>query len=190
MARPPSIDEADLLDLLVSVFREKGFDGTAIGDLSAVSGLQRASLYHRFPDGKEQMADVVLAKVGKRFLWILEPMREERDVAEGVEETARRLGDFYGAGALSCVLDTMTLAGTPEKIREHARALARTWIDAMAEASRRAGRPADEATRAAKDAFLRIEGALVLARVTGDTEVFAETVALLPGILLPGPEEG
>jgi AcrR family transcriptional regulator len=189
MARPPSIDEADLLDLLVSVFREKGFDGTAIGDLSAASGLQRASLYHRFPDGKEQMADAVLAKVGKRFLWILEPMRDDEDLARGMGETARRLGDFYGAGALSCVLDTMTLAGTPEKVREHARSLAKTWIDVMTDASRRAGLLPDEAVRAAKDAFLRIEGALVLARVTGDTEVFDETVALLPSILTSGPRE-
>ncbi|MCS7476958.1 TetR/AcrR family transcriptional regulator [Umezawaea endophytica] len=189
MARPPSIDEADLLDLLVSVFREKGFDGTAIGDLSAASGLQRASLYHRFPDGKEAMAAAVLAKVGERFLWILEPMRSDEDLVRGMGETARRLGDFYGAGALSCVLDTMTLAGTPEKVRDHARSLAKTWIDVMAEASHRAGRPRDEAMRAAKDAFLRIEGSLVLARVLGEADVFAETVALMPSILMPGSGE-
>ena len=190
MARPPSIDEADLLDLLVSVFREKGFDGTAIGDLSAASGLQRASLYHRFPDGKEQMADAVLAKVGKRFLWILEPMRDDEDLARGMGETARRLGDFYGAGALSCVLDTMTLGGAPKAVRDHARALAKTWIDVMADAAQRAGRQPDEAVRAAKEAFLRIEGALVLARVVGDTDAFAETVSLLPSILAPGPKKG
>ena len=186
MARPPSINEADLLDLLVRAFREKGFDGTAIGDLSAVSGLQRASLYHRFPDGKEGMAGAVLAEVGARFLWILAPMREDQDVARGVDETARRLGDFYGAGALSCVLDTMTLAGAPDRVREQARSLAKTWIEAMAEASRRAGRRPDEAMRAARDAFLRVEGSLVLARVLGDTDAFAEAVALLPNLLVPG----
>ncbi|MFD4635887.1 TetR/AcrR family transcriptional regulator [Lentzea sp. NPDC058436] len=185
MARPPRIDDADLLDLLMPVFREKGFDGTAIGDLSEASGLQRASLYHRFPNGKEEMAEAVLAKVGERFLWILGPMREDADVARGVAETARRLGDFYGAGALSCVLDTMTLAGTPEKVRNQARLLATTWIDAMADASRRAGRDQADALRAAKEAFLRVEGALVLGRVLGDTDAFADSVALLPGILLP-----
>ncbi|GHH48052.1 TetR/AcrR family transcriptional regulator [Lentzea cavernae] len=185
MARPPSIDEAELLDALIAVFREKGFDGTAIGDLSAASGLQRASLYHRYPNGKEEMAEAVLAKVGERFLWILAPMREDEDVARGMAETARRLGDFYGAGALSCVLDTMTLAGTPERVREHARSLAQAWISAMAEASQRAGRGPGEALRAAKDAFLRIEGALVLGRVLGDHEAFAESIALMPSLLMP-----
>lgn len=189
MARPPSIDEAHLLDLLVSVFREKGFDGTAIGDLSAASGLQRASLYHRFPAGKEEIADAVLTKVGERFLWILEPMRTDSDIARGMGETARRLGDFYGAGTLSCVLDTMTLAGTPAKVRDHARALGKTWVDTMAEASQRAGRKPDDAVRAAKDVFLRVEGALVLARVLGDTDAFAEAVALLPSLLMPEPKK-
>lgn len=188
MARPPSIDEAQLLDRLLSVFREKGFDGTVIGELSAVSGLQRASLYHRFPAGKEEIADAVLAKVGERFLWILEPMRTDSDIARGMTETARRLSDFYGAGALSCVLDTMTLAGAPAKVREHARSLGVTWVDAMAEAAQRAGRQPEDALRAAKDTFLRIEGALVLARVLGDTEAFAEAVALLPSLLLPEQE--
>ncbi|MGW2773462.1 TetR/AcrR family transcriptional regulator [Streptomyces olivaceoviridis] len=185
MARPPSIDEAQLLDLLMPVFREKGFEGALIGDLSAASGLQRASLYHRFPAGKEGIAEAVLTKVGDRFLWILEPMRTDSDVSRGTEETARRLSDFYGAGALSCVLDTMTLAGAPEKVREHARSLAMTWIEAMTEAAQRAGCRPEDAQRAAKDAFLRIEGALVLARVLGDTEPFAQAVALLPRLLAP-----
>ncbi|WP_329347817.1 TetR/AcrR family transcriptional regulator [Streptomyces sp. NBC_01261] len=185
MARPPSIDEAQLLDLLLSVFREKGFDGTVIGDLTAASGLQRASLYHRYPAGKEEIADAVLSKVGERFLWILEPMRTDSDVARGMAETARRLSDFYGAGALSCVLDTMSLAGAPAKVRDHARSLARTWIDAMAEAAQRAGRSPEGAQRAAREAFLRIEGALVLARVLGDTDAFAEAVTHLPSLLMP-----
>ncbi|MFJ5984541.1 TetR/AcrR family transcriptional regulator [Lentzea sp. NPDC092896] len=188
MARPPLIGEADLIDLLMAVFREKGFDGTSIGDLSTASGLRRASLYHRFPNGKEEMAEAVLNEVGQRFLWILQPMREDEDVARGMGETATRLADFYGAGALSCVLDTMTLAGAPEKIREQARSLARTWIDVMAEASQRAGRKPDDAVHAAKDAFLRIEGALVLGRVMGDHEAFAESIALMPSLLLPDLE--
>jgi AcrR family transcriptional regulator len=66
MARPPSINEAELLDAPIAVFRDKGFDGTAIGDLSAASGLQRASLHHRYPNGQEEMAEAVLAEVGRR----------------------------------------------------------------------------------------------------------------------------
>lgn len=185
MPRPPSVDEDQLVDLIVAVFREKGFEGTGIGDLAAASGLQRASLYHRFPAGKEQMAQVALTRVGQRFDGVLAPLRDDPDVARGVAETARRLGEFYGAGALSCVLDTMTLAGAPAPLRDHARSLAAAWIDAMTAAARRAGHRPEAAVRAARDAFVRLEGALVLGRVTGDTGIFAETLALLPSLLVP-----
>ncbi|MBF6173939.1 TetR/AcrR family transcriptional regulator [Nocardia blacklockiae] len=185
MARPPSIDEPALLGQLVSVFRDKGFVGAALTDLTQASGLQRASLYHRYPGGKEQMAEAVLDQVGERFRWILAPLAEDEDVERGVCETADRLGDFYGAGTLACVLESMTLGGAPQSVRDHARSLAQAWIDAMAHASRRAGHSPAEAKRAAREAFLRIEGALVLARVTGDTDAFIETLALLPSLLLP-----
>ncbi|GAA2694855.1 MULTISPECIES: TetR/AcrR family transcriptional regulator [Actinosynnema] len=186
MPRPPSITDAGLLDLLVRVFREKGFAGTSIGDLTAATGLKRASLYHRYPEGKDGMALAVLAEVERRFAVVLAPMREDADVRAGIAETARRLGGFYGAGALSCALDTMTLTGAPEPVRERSRALAESWIAAMAEAARRAGRAPQEAEAAAKQAFLRVEGALVLARVTGDNGTFGETLALLPDLLAPG----
>lgn len=55
----------------------------------------------------------------------------------------------------------------------------------MAEAAQRAGRRPDDAMRAARDVFLRIEGSLVLARVLGDNDAFAETVALMPSLLAP-----
>ncbi|MDD7940444.1 TetR/AcrR family transcriptional regulator [Actinomycetospora lutea] len=185
MPRPPSVDEDQLGDLIAAVFRAKGYEGTGIGDLATASGLQRASLYHRFPDGKEQMAQVALTHVGRRFAAILAPMRDDPDVARGIAETARGLGEFYGFGALSCVLDTMTLAGAPAPLRDRARSLATAWLDAMTDAARRAGHRPEAAVRAARDAFVRVEGALVLGRVTGDTGVFAETVALLPSLLVP-----
>lgn len=185
MPRPRSVDDDDLRDRLVSVFRAKGFEGALMGDLAAAADLQRASLYHRFPDGKEQMADVVLDQVGQRFRWILAPMTDDADARRGISETARRLGDFYGAGTLSCVLDTMTLGGTPARIRDHAKSLAAAWIEAMTQAAQRSGQSPADALRAAKDVFVRVEGALVLARVTGDTGAFAEAVALMPSVLAP-----
>ena len=185
MARPLSIDDDQLLDRLLGVFREHGFAGAGIADLSAASGLQRASLYHRFPGGKEEMATAALAEVGRRFGWILEPMRDDPDVARGVAETARRIGAFYGAGALSCVLETMTLVGSPPPVRDQARQMAETWIEVMAAAARRAGRSPADASAAAREVFVGIEGALVLGRVSGDTAAFAASVQRLPELLLP-----
>lgn len=185
MARPPLIDDDRLLELLTSVFRAKGYEGANIGDLAEASGLKRASLYHRYPGGKEEIAEATLIKVGEQFSWILEPMRVDPDTQRGISETAQRLSEFYGAGALACVLDTMTTEGTPPKVLERARDLAKAWIDVMVDASVRAGRSAEDARRAANEVFLRVEGALVLSRATGETHPFESVVALMPTLLMP-----
>lgn len=186
MARPPLIDDDRLLDLLTDVFRAKGYEGAGINDLADASGLKRASLYHRFPGGKEEIAEATLVKVGERFAWILEPMREDPVVERGIITTAERLSDFYGAGTLACVLDTMTTDGTPPAVVDRARHLAKAWIDSMVDASVRAGREPVNAQRAANEVFLRIEGALVLARVTGETLPFVDVVSLIPSLLVAG----
>jgi len=50
------VNEEELLDRLTSVFRTHGFEGASLSLISKATGLQRASLYHRFPGGKEEMA--------------------------------------------------------------------------------------------------------------------------------------
>src|SRR5690348_7633959 len=117
MGRTPSIDDAVLLERLSEVFRGSGYEGASLTDLSAATGLHRASLYHRFPSGKPGMAAAVLEAVEQAFAEILQPLTSELDPTAAVEEMARRVSTFYEDGRLSCVLDTMTLRGTPEDIR-------------------------------------------------------------------------
>jgi len=61
MGRSASVDDAVLQARLLAVFRENGYAGAYLSTLSAATGLQRASLYHRFPEGKPAMAAAVLA---------------------------------------------------------------------------------------------------------------------------------
>lgn len=52
----------EIIDRLFTVFRDRGFEGASITDLSRATGLGKSSLYHHFPDGKEQMAEAVLER--------------------------------------------------------------------------------------------------------------------------------
>jgi TetR/AcrR family transcriptional repressor of lmrAB and yxaGH operons len=45
---------------LLELFRKFGYDGVTIARISEATGLGKASLYHHFPQGKEQMAREVL----------------------------------------------------------------------------------------------------------------------------------
>ena len=185
MGRAASVDEAEIATRLGEVFRASGYAGASLSALSEAAGLQRASLYHRFPSGKPAMAAAVLDSVEHELESVLQPLASGRDVAGGVAEMARRMAHSYRDGRMACVLDTMTLAGAPQDVKDQAARLAGKWIEAMAGAAVRAGATEAEATGVARAALVRIEGALVVARVLDDPSVFHQALSELPGLLAP-----
>src|SRR5687767_7960924 len=64
---PPLVSDKELLERLTGVFRRHGYDGASLSVIAAATGLQRSSLYHRFPGGKEQMAAEVARALGGHF---------------------------------------------------------------------------------------------------------------------------
>ncbi|WP_309111232.1 TetR/AcrR family transcriptional regulator [Saccharothrix sp.] len=184
MPRPPSVQDDELFDRLAEVFRTTGYEGASLGALAESTGLKRASLYHRFPDGKAQMAEAVLERVERLFDELLVPMRTDPDPRAGVVRTAELFGEFYGGGLLSCVLDTLPLSGAPESVRRRAAQVAEVWVSAMADVARRGGRSVEEARAAAEDAFAAAEGGLVYGRLFGDGGPFRRALARWPDLLL------
>ena len=194
MSRPPSVEDRALLASLAGVFRAHGYSGASLAVLSDATGLQKASLYHRFPGGKPAMAAAVLADVEATFAEVLEPLTSVEPPAEAVAEMARRVSSAYAGGRVGCVLDTMTLRGAPVEVKEQAAGLARRWVSAMAQAAARSGASPAEADRRARSALVSIEGALVVSRVLGEPGVFDRVVESLPALLVgptsTGPDGG
>jgi TetR/AcrR family transcriptional regulator, lmrAB and yxaGH operons repressor len=182
--RPQTVPDDELFDRLAEVFRVAGFEGASLGALADGARLQRASLYHRFPEGKVQMAEAVMGRVRERFARALEPMTSDPDVTAGVVESGGRISEIYADGTLPCVLDTLTLSGAPESVRASAAEITAAWIDAMAAAAARGGASPVAARAAAEEAFVRIEGSLVLARLRGDPTAFRRAITELPRMLL------
>ncbi|MCY7320404.1 MAG: TetR/AcrR family transcriptional regulator, partial [Phormidesmis sp. CAN_BIN36] len=61
---------------LVKVFRQYGYEGATLAKLSEATGLGKASLYHHFPKGKEEMASAVLDYLNRGLQeQILAPLR-------------------------------------------------------------------------------------------------------------------
>src|SRR4029453_1864404 len=52
----------ELISILDDVFLRRGFEGPTLSVLSRACGLGKASLYHHFPGGKDEMADVLLQR--------------------------------------------------------------------------------------------------------------------------------
>lgn len=189
MGRTASVDDRALLASLAAVFRAQGYSGASLAALSEATGLQKASLYHRFPGGKPAMAAAVLTDVGRTFADVLEPLTTIESPADAVAEMGRRVSSAYASGRIGCVLDTMTLEGAPAAVKAQAAGLARHWIDAMTQVAARSGADEVEAGRRARSALVSIEGALVVSRVLGEPSEFDRAIEALPALLTGATSE-
>src|SRR6266481_2155438 len=63
--RPAKVTDAQLYEDLAAVFRRKGYAGTSYSDIREATGLVKASLYHRFPGGKEAMVTAGYTDIGR-----------------------------------------------------------------------------------------------------------------------------
>ena len=179
------VEEDDLLRSLTRVFQDHGFEGASLTRIRDATGLEKPSLYHRFPRGKEQMAEAVLANAGKTFgEHVLQPLFQPGPPAARVKETGKRIAAFYQNGERSCLLDTLSLPDGGAKVRSAARTAYESWRDAFAKIARESGATPKTAAKRAEQAIIRIEGALVVARVSGDRKPFLEVIHQLPDLLL------
>lgn len=180
------IQDDELLDQITEVFRRFGYEGASLTRLSEATGLQRASLYHRFPGGKEEMARAVLQRVG-RFMreHVLEPLTGPGSPEERLHRVATGLHELYRGGSTSCLLDALSLGGRGHPFEEAVADGMTRWIEAMAALSREAGLSPEEARHRGEDALIRIQGALVVGRGLRTTEPFLRMLEELPRVLLP-----
>ena len=68
---------------LSAVFRTHGYDGTTLSLLSEATGLVKASLYHYFPKGKQDMALAVIQNRTELFKReVIEPIDPDLDMRQ------------------------------------------------------------------------------------------------------------
>jgi TetR/AcrR family transcriptional regulator, lmrAB and yxaGH operons repressor len=169
-----------LIEKITESFQAYGFEGTSLSEISKATGLIKASLYWRFPAGKEEMAKAALRSVDQQFSHhILKPIDEAGPVATRLAKVAKRLREFYGDGKRACLLDTLTLGGSPPAIQKHARLTLEFWVSQFEKLARESGLGHATARLAAEDAVAALEGGLVLARVSGDRDAFRRAVESL-----------
>ena len=183
MAHPKVTDEK-LIGALSDVFRTHGYEGASLSRLSAATGLEKASLYHRFPGGKDDMVAAVVAHLNQWFQdKVFTPLEQPGDPAGRIRFVAERLREFYGDGTKPCALNTLSLPGGSAALHEALRGALTAWLQAFMGIAREAGVPAREARKRAERAIVEIQGSLVLARVLGDCKPFREAIGRLPELL-------
>lgn len=189
MARPSSIDDEELIVRLAGVFRDVGYEGASLAMLSQATGLQRASLYHRFPGGKQQMAEEVLrTTIGWASENVIGPLTRQGDVRMRWGEARDNLEALYDDGRKSCLLNMLMSprnAGGP--FTAEIKAALEALVDAFAHLARDAGASKAEAERAGQMAVTLVQGSLILSRGLGQSKPFDDALGAAGEALLSDP---
>lgn len=165
-------ERADVVPLLAEIFRELGFEGATLTRITERTGIGKGSLYHFFPGGKEEMAAAVLADIDTWFeQFVYEPLRRD-DPGEAIAAMWKNVDAYFRSGGRICLVGAFALDETRERFAATINGYFQRWIDALAGALVRSGRPASEARATAEYAVLGIQGALVLSRALDDKALF------------------
>lgn len=182
---PRTIDDASLADAVAGVFSRYGFAGASINLLSEATGLGRASLYHRFPGGKEEMVAAIVDRATERYSVALAPAFADGPPYERAEAVAKGLDDYYKAGTQSCLI--VALSVSEDDDRATAGRCLDSWAEALTHIARDAGLTPAQADVAAMDAVAAIEGGMVIAVTSGNTAPYKRAIASLPDRLTQTP---
>ncbi len=182
---PALLSREEVVARVMSVVRRQGYDGASLTALSKATGLGKSSLYHHFPDGKEDMVGAVIGHLETTLeASVFTPLRAAGDPADRLRAMNGALAAFYDDGREACVLAILGIGDASHRFRPRVQQLFRRWSEAIASAVRDSGQPSAVAQTRAEDALVRIEGALVLARSLGEPAIFGRTLRALPEELL------
>lgn len=172
---------------LLKLFRQYGYDGTTLAKISEATGLGKASLYHHFPGGKDEMVETVL-DYSRRWLEtnILATLASEGDAYGRLQRMCDRIFTLYGGGQEPCLLAILLLGSGRDIFHASVKARLRMWIDAIATVLIQSGLDETLAQHRAESALIAIQGSLILAQGLEDLAPFQRVLQTLPTDLCAG----
>jgi TetR/AcrR family transcriptional repressor of lmrAB and yxaGH operons len=176
-----------------SLIGARGMTATSFTDVIADSGAPRGSIYHHFPDGKEQLAaaaigwtcDQVLSHISASSATTPDAVLE--NFVELWRQSVLRSDATAGCAVAGVALDTTAMANG---LMDVARTAFRSWVDALAAQLKGVGVPAKRAKSVAVAAVAAMEGALILCRAEGAVTPLETIAAELHRLLAAGPDDG
>lgn len=173
----------EIVDRLFTVFRDLGFDGASMADLSRATGLGKSSLYHYFPDGKIQMAEAVLDRATAVIdTEILGMARAPGSLKTRIQKIIAILNHMYAGGRTRCVLGQLASSQLGPDGRQGLRTAFSHWIEAIAILAQESGMPPTRAKNFAEDWVAGLQGALILQAATADAGAFVRSMDALTAL--------
>jgi|CXWL01.1.fsa_nt_gi AcrR family transcriptional regulator len=189
MTENPNAARHDLVVKLHELFRQRGYEGVSIGDISIATGLGKSSLYHHFPGGKEEMAEAVIAFTRTALERdVFAPLRSDGDATTRIGAMLAAVGRIYSGGATPCVLAALLSTAADSPLARGTAQIFADWKDAIAATVEELGVRPVEAQRRARAALSLLQGALVMTRALKDPVAFREAIAMAHDTLIADGE--
>ncbi len=176
--RPQKILDEDLLIGLAKTFRARGYEGTSLNEIAEVTGLKKASLYHRFPKGKKEMAECVLNHIDH---WVQHHIfdaliDENNNPQQRLHNALRHIRTLYDEGNESCLFRAFSMQMGLELFEKQINSGMMAWINAFTEIGLALNLSSSKAKANAVNTLIVIQGSLIVTRGLNDTSVFDKAI--------------
>ncbi|PZV19028.1 MAG: TetR/AcrR family transcriptional regulator [Pseudanabaena sp.] len=167
---------------LLKLFRQFGYEGVTLSKISQETGLGKASLYHHFPRGKAEMAEVALTHVNN---WleasVLEILNRPEPAIAKFQSMCEEVGKFFNEGQNSCLWAVLVMEQSSDDLfHSQIREAFSLWIETIAKVLVTAGLDEKLAKERGEDAMICIQGALILSHGLRDSTSFQRVLKHLP----------
>ncbi len=181
----PSDARQKMIEGAVTLLALRGLEGTAFRDVLERSGAPRGSIYHHFPNGKDQLVEAAIGLAGDRALGVLDRLHgaPPKAVTEAFFDLWRAVLVRSNVRA-GCAVLAVTVATDSPDLLDQAASIFRAWRGLIAELFVDGGMAGDAAVRLAATLVAASEGAVVVSRAERSLEPFelvaAELLAMTP----------
>jgi AcrR family transcriptional regulator len=185
----PDRSRAALVDTAAVLFRRQGYAATGVNQILETADVKAGSLYHHFPDGKQELAAAVVDSVGagieRRLREFLDSGAPVADIVDGwIDLMASGLSSDQRDGCPIEPIATESVNASPQVRDASARAFG-GWCLAVADRLRADGWPNEDAEQTALAVIALLEGALILSRIAGDAAALDAAKAAARTLLSP-----
>ncbi len=166
----------DVLSQLLTVFRSRGYEGATISEIAKATGLGKASLYHHFPGGKQEMTEALVRMTLSRLnAGAFAPLYEPGPPKERLLEVLDGWNTYLDDGNANCLLGVLMLGTAKDLVGAMVTDQFNVWLNGLADLYEKAGKKPKAAARCAHEFVAELQGAVVLARIQDSTKHYTRT---------------
>lgn len=166
------------------LFRRQGYRGTSLKQVTAAAGAPIGSLYHFFPGGKDDLAEVVIRSSGGVYGELFEMIYDcSADAGEAItnffDGAASMLESTDYADACPIATIALEVAGSNDRLRQATADVFAGWVGTVSDRLERGGVPRDQSEDLALALVAAIEGGFMLSRAARSPEPMRATGRLM-----------